>query len=481
MKLRHLVPIGVSVVLAAAGTAAANAAVTPAAATTITVNSGSGAALSDSFTGFSFEANVLAGTAPSTGNLYQYMKTLGAGVMRFGGNFVDTTFWTSKGESQPSWAVATLTPDDLTRLKTLADKSGWKVILGVTLKQRDPNRAADEAKFAKQILGSSLQAIEIGNEPNYYPNYSPAQYYSDFEAYKKAILAVAPGVGLVGPSIGRVSAADQYITDFTQRETGHVDAADLVGHYYPLCAKSSPTPTIPLLLSATSRDGEKARADLIASNAKKLGIPGLLGEGNSVSCEGKDGVSDVFASALWGVDASLLYAQEGLSGFYLHAAIAKCGAPKPLYKAYTPFCATTDADAATGIEHVRPVYYASLLVQQLGSGKFASVTNSDVSHVRAYALRSGSTLKLVLVNVTDPASNGARSTLVHLGATYTSASTFALTAPSLTTQSNILLGGHFVGKGGTFAGVDTTPVSINGSDLSISLPAGSATVVTLNP
>jgi hypothetical protein len=194
-----------------------------------------------------------------------------------------------------------------------------------------------------------------------------------------------------------------------------------------------------------------------------------------------DGVSDVFASALWGVDASLLYAQEGLKGFYLHASIAKCGAPKPLYKAYTPFCALTDADAAAGIEHVRPEYYASLLVQQLGTARFAPVTNSDLTHVRAYALRAGTTLKLVLVNVTDPATNGARSTLIHLGATYTSGSQFKLTAPSLTSQTGILLGGHFVGKSGTFAGVDQTPITVNGSDLSVSLPAGSATVITLNP
>src|SRR5579859_7990089 len=319
MKLRHLVPVGLGLAMIISGTVAANAAITPAVATTITVGSGSGATLTDEFTGFSFEASVLAGTQPSAGNLYQYMKTLGKGVMRFGGNFVDTTFWTSKGETRPSWATDTLTPADLTRLKTLVDNSGWTVILGVTLKQRDPARAADEAKFAQQILGSSLQAIEIGNEPNYYPNYSSAQYYADFEAYKKAILAVAPGVGLVGPSIGRVSTADSWITDFANDEAGHVDAADLVGHFYPLCAKSNnPPPTIPNLLSTTSRNAEKTRADLIASNAKTLGIPGLLGEGNSVSCEGTDGVSDVFASALWAVDASLLYAQEGMSGFYLH-------------------------------------------------------------------------------------------------------------------------------------------------------------------
>jgi hypothetical protein len=480
MRLRHLLPIGLVVALATAGTVAATAAVTPA-ASMITVGSGSGATLADDFLGFSFEANILSGTAPSSGNLFQYMKTLGKGVMRFGGNFVDITFWTSKGEKAPSWAVATLTPADLTRLKVLADNSGWKVVLGVNLKHRDPARAADEAKFAKQILGSALMAIEIGNEPNYYPNYSTSKFFSDFEAYRKAINASAPGVGVVGPSPGRVPAADFWLTDFANREAGHVDIADFVGHYYPLCAKSSPKPTIADMLSTSSRDGEKHRADLIAIGAKKLGVPGLLGEGNSVSCEGMDGVSDTFASALWGVDAQLLYAQEGLKGFYVHSAIAKCGAPKPLYKAYTPFCAKTDADAAAGKLGVRPVYYSSLLVEQLGTGRFAPVTNSDLTHIRAYALRSGTTLKLVLVNVTDPATTGSRTTAIQLGGSYHSGSQFVLKASALNAMTGISLGGHTVGSGGTFSGVDSTPVTVNGSDLTLKLPAGRATVITLNP
>src|SRR5437764_727081 len=263
-KLRYLPSTGAADTQVAAGPLAANAA-TQASTVTVSVGAGSGASLADSFTGFSFEANVLAGTAPSAGNLYQYLKTLGSGVMRFGGNFVDTTFWTSKGEAQPSWAVATLTPADLQRLRTLAPNSGRPVVLRVNLKQRDPARAADEAKFAKQILTTALTAIALG------------------------------------------------------------------------------------------------------------------GEGNSVSCEGMDGVSDVFAAGLWGVDAQLLYAREGLKGFYMHSSIATCGAPKPLYKAYTPFCAPTDADAAAGNLRVRPVYYSSLLLQQLGSGAFAPVTNRDLT------------------------------------------------------------------------------------------------------
>src|SRR5256886_9947563 len=419
MRKRHLLPLALAAALLAAGTAAANAAIEPAATAAVTVGTGTGATLPDGFVGFSFEANILAGTAPSAGNLFQYMRTLGPGVVRFVGNFVAATFWTSTGEPRPSWAVATLTPSDLQRLKTIADNSGWKVILGVTLKHPNAARAADEAKFAQQILGSSLYGIEIGNEPNYYTNYTPAKFWSDFQAYKAAIAKAAPGVGLVGPSPGRVPAADAWLKDFAARESGHVDIAAFSGHYYPACAKNTPPPTVTSLLSTGYRDIEKTRADLVSGLADGLGVPGILDEGNSVSCEGTDGVSDVFASALWGVDAQLLYAQEGLKGFYLHSAVARCGAPKPLYKAYTPFCAATDADAAAGILRVRPVYYSSLVVHALGTGTFASVSNSDLTRLRAYALRNGNELKLVLVNVTT----SALSTSIALGATYTSGNT----------------------------------------------------------
>lgn len=474
---------GISVLVAAmltAGAATAGGAQAATGPVTLTVGTADGAALPASYVGFSFEANVLAGTAAAAGNLQQYLRTLGPGVLRFGGNFVDTTFWTSTGEKAPSWAVATLTPADLTRLATLATNSGWRVILGVNLKHPDPARAADEAAHARAALGDALLAIEIGNEPNYYSPYSSAQLWSDYQSYRAAINAAAPGVGLVAPSVGRVPAADAWLKDFASRETGHVDLADLTAHYYPACASSSPAPTISSLLSTGYRSTELARVQLLSGLAQGLGIPALLDEGNSVSCEGTDGVSDTYASALWGIDYELLGAQNGLSGLYLHSAIAKCGAAKPLYKAYTPFCALTDADATNGVEHVRPVYYAPLLVHTLGTGRFRTVSGGDLTRLRAYAIHDGSTLKLVLVNVTDPAKTGSLSATVKLGGGYTSGDTYALTAPSLATQSNILLGGHYVGKGGTFAGADHTPVAVNGSSLTLSLPAGSATVVTLH-
>ena len=117
------------------------------------------------------------------------------------------------------------------------------------------------------------------------------------------------------------------------------------------------------------------------------------------------------------------------------------------------------------------------ILEEIRTGAFAKVTNSDLANVRAYAVRNGTRLRLVLVNV----STGSRPATVHLGGSFGHGEFVRLSASSLTTQTGITFGGHFVGKDGTFAGTTATPLAVAGSDLSLTLPSGSATVVTLTP
>ena len=56
-------------------------------------------------------------------------------------------------------------------------------------------------------------------------------------------------------------------------------------------------------------------------------------------CEGMPGVSDVYASALWAIDAQLDFAREGASGYYMHGTVLQCDTGKPLFMYYTPRCA----------------------------------------------------------------------------------------------------------------------------------------------
>ena len=157
-----------SAAMASVPASAAPAAAATAASITVT-GTPSGHTLPADFIGFSLEAISLADNYFAGSDFADYLKELGpTGLIRIGGNSADETFWTSTGQTPPSWSEGTITPASLTSLESAIAGTGWKVILGVNLKQFSTSRAADEAKYAEQILGSSLEAIEIGNEANYY-------------------------------------------------------------------------------------------------------------------------------------------------------------------------------------------------------------------------------------------------------------------------------------------------------------------------
>lgn len=470
--------------LAAAGIWA-GAAPASAATTVVTITqTTTGTSLNASSVGLSYEASDLALPGFASGNLASYLRTLGSSVMRIGGNTVDETYWTSSGETPASWSIATITPADLTALGTLARAGGWKVILGVNLKHYDPARAADEAAHAVAALGSSLQAIEIGNEPDLYSQYSgnTAQFFTDFQAYVSAITAAAPGVPIEGTDAAG-SPTGSFQSAFVNAETGlsHPDIVELTNHFYPLSdCSSTDNPTIAQLLGTTVRNAETSAADNAVTQARKLGVPGIVDEGNSVVCEGMPNVSDVYASALWVIDEQLDFAREGVSGDYMHGTVLQCDTGKPLFMFYTPLCAPTAADAAAGTLAAQPEYYGLATVHEIGTGSFLSVSNPAWATVRAYAVKhADGTMTVVLDNVQDPASNGATTLQLALGANFTSGSRVDLTASGLTAKTGISLGGQSVQPDGTLPAPTATPVSVNGSTLTVSVPAGSAALITL--
>jgi hypothetical protein len=478
--------VAVVVVAAEARSAAAEAPAVPA---TVTVKPGTtGTRLNEDFVGLSFEVNLLAQPALTAGNFAQYLKTLGTGVLRFAGNQVDKAFWTSKGETAPAWAATTLTPKDLERLAALAKASGWKVILGVNLKHRDPERAADEAGAAKRILGDALLAIEIGNEPNYYskeiPNYGPASYYDDFEAYRLAIAKTAPGIGLTGPDGGSAPNAVPMLVEFAKQQESNKqrNVEALTAHFYPACGRNKPTPTMPELLSLEFRERIRTRVQALVDSAKPLGVKTRLTEANSLTCGGVDGVSDRYGAALWAVDQALFIASLGVTAENFHSNIAVCGGPKPPGSAYTPFCAPNPTEQAAGKLIPQPEYYSLLLVKEVGSGPFAPVESSDPATLRAHAVRDGKRLRLVLDNLQAPPA-GERKVTVDLGGKFSKGELLRLSGPALDAATGITLGGQTVSNDGTFARakMTRTPVKVSGHTLALILPAASATLVTLTP
>ncbi len=420
------------------------------------------------YLGFSFGAGTLAADDYASTDFGGYLKTLGPhGVIRIGGNSGDSTFWTSTGEAAPSWATSgTITPAKLQHLATIVHRAGWKVILAVNLKHPDPARAADEAKYARAIFGRSLLAIEIGNEPNFY--YSDVSaYYAEFEAYAAAIKQAVPGIGVNGPDAETNHSS--WLGGFESLEAGHPDVFEVTDHTYPASVCGGSVATIPQLLGTGSVQYETANAQALVTAAKALHVPAAMTETNSVVCAGAPGVSDAFASALWALDYSLLIAQQGVSNADFMDGTNAAGCDP-----YTALCPTT------GDLSVRPLYYGLLATEMVGPGRFVGLDNPDSADVRAYAVKDGRKLTVVLDDVQDPATNGPTTVKLNLGAWLHHGRQITLAtsaAAGLSATTGITLGGRQVGAHGAFLPPHSTPVPVHGRTATVTVQAGSAVII----
>ena len=476
-----------AVMLPAAGLLAA-ASPASAATSVITISpTTTGTSFTEASAGLSFEADDLTLPGFASGDLATYLDTLSSSsVLRIGGNTVDETFWTSSGETAPSWSIGTITPSDLTALSTLVKASGWKVILGVNLKEYDPARAANEAEYAQRDLGSSLAAVEIGNEPDLYSQYKsdPAQYPTDFASYVTAIEQAAPGVQIEGTDLaGAPNGSFQQAFITAQNKLATPAVSELTSHYYPLTASTcGGSPTIAELLGTSVRDAESTVAGEAVAAANQLKLPAVIDEGNSVVCEGQAGVSNVYASALWEIDDQLVMARDGVAGDYMHGTVEECGSAKPLYMYYTPLCAPTAADASAGLLAAQPEYYGLAALHDVGTGEFLNLSNPVWADVRAYAVEhTNGTMTVVLDDVDNPSTTGSTTVQLDLCATYASASQVSLTASGgLTATSGITLGGKTVGSNGTIAAPTTSSVNVSGDTATVTVPAGSAQIITFS-
>jgi hypothetical protein len=472
--------------LAAASPAARAHAATAPAVITISPTT-TGTSLTQASAGLSFEASDLALPGFTAGNLASYLDTLSpSSVLRIGGNTVDETFWTSSGEAAPSWAIATITPADLTALAGLARASGWKVILGVNLKQYDPARAANEAQDAQAALGSSLQAIEIGNEPDLYAQYesNPSRYLTDFAAYVSAIRQAAPGVPIEGTdAAGAPNGSFQQAFVSAQKALQAPQVSELTNHYYPLVSSTcGGSPTIAQLLGTTVRDNEQQEANEAVAAAAPLRVPAVIDEGNSVVCEGQPGVSNVFAAALWEIDDQLVTARQGVAGDDMHGTVVQCGSAKPLFMYYTPLCAPTPAAAAAGDLAAQPEYYGLAALRDVGTGAFLNLSNPVWADVRAYAVQhANGSMTVVLDDVDDPSTTGPTTVQLDLGAAYGWASQVNLSASGgLTAASGITLGGQAVAANGALAPANPDGFDVGGDTATVTVPAGSAEILTFS-
>ena len=451
-----------------------------------------GRAVSGDFIGLSFEMRSLPAIAgyASRGNLVALLRSLGPGVLRFGGVSADEqAAWVGRAgggsATQPGWASTAITEADLAGLAALARASGWRVLLTVNLGHYDPAAAAQEAAAAQRLLGASLAGIEIGNEPDLFvrkhmrlPGWDFAAYVPQAAAYRAAIRAAAPGVPLAGPDPSTGVAGLRWVRAVAASPT--LRPALLTDHYYPL-SSCGYKPTISELLSPNVRRAESEVLGKAIAIAHAHATPLRMDEANSISCEGQPGVSDTFASALWALDYTARAMAAGVAGLNLHDLLDKPDA-------YSPLIAPSRGALVTGALHAAPEWYALLAAHALMDGPtgwrplHTGVAGAAARELSASAVwAADGQLRLLLVDYDPP---GSPPLAVHLRVSHGLAggSVLRLTAPSPAATGGVRLGGRVVAPDGTWTPPSALPQAHgHAGALAVQMPPSSAAIVTLSP
>lgn len=356
------------------------------------------------------------------------------GILRLGGNLSEYTVWTpdhpyatpaapfqaigpdpSSGKKIPHVPV---TPQSVRNLRDFLDATGWRAIYGLNLAMAIPERAAAEAKFVAQTLGPRLIAFQIGNEPDHYvlnklrpTGYSFHDYFAEWTKVHSAVLEAVPSARFAGPDVAEDIS---WVAQFAKQAPPSVSM--LTGHRYAEGPPTDPSVTLDRLLAPDpSFIHRLAETEAISRRAR---IPFVMTETNSCYNAGKQGVSDVFGSALWAVDYFLQLAQSGERGAYFHGGANGW---------YTPIAGGSGKPFAA-----RPIYYGLQMCSSLeGSQLAAAHVAPNSTHVAVYAFENPR--RLVVIN------KEARPAKIRLPATASAAQIASLTAPSPKATTGISL------------------------------------------
>jgi hypothetical protein len=442
-----------------------------------------GAAVPQGFLGLSFEMSALPQIArySDRGDLVTMLRSLGPGVLRFGGASADTRIaWTDTRTPRPSWATNVVDVDDFRELAALASASGWHIVLTVGMVHFEPAAAAREVAAAKAALGEWLAAIEIGNEPNAYGLHAVrsepwefSQYAGEVGVYRAAIEGAAPGIPLYGPDVSGSAAFESW----GPGEAVSEQPAILTGHHYPLGCEQHPPPSIARLLSAPIRSKEVNSLRRYVRISRAGNLPFRLDETNSVSCGGVSGISNTFASALWAAGFLPQVMASGAVGVNMHGNPTNC-------KGYSPVCAAGPLELSTGALVAQPEWYALLLAKELiGARPLPTVMNvsPQVANVQTSGFEAADgSLRFVVVDY-DPLGKPGVAVRLRVGAGYARASTLALTGPSLDALSGVELGESEVAADGSWRARRVPRRAVSAGIVTVKLASSSAALISVSP
>jgi hypothetical protein len=465
--------------------------------------------LGSGFLGLALEYNTVRtwvgkASAPVNPVFVQFIRNLvpsGRPVIRIGGQSTDRSWWPVPGMRRPLGVTYSLGKGWLTATRRLTQTLDARLLLGLNL-EANRSRIPDlEASKLLSGLGRQyIDAFQVGNEPNLYtfipwykrvggrpvpwyfhrgtpvfsrrPSYGPAQFAQEFSRVIKGLPRQVP---IAGPETGPPS----WLQMFSRFLSRHSRVRILTSHAYGLnnCVTNPASlnyPSVPHLLDQYASRGDLGGAAPFVGLAHSRGAAYRIDEMGSISCNGRPGVSNTMASALWVMDALFFIARKHVDGVNLHS-----------YQNSDNGLFDFRYTNGRWQGRVHPLYYGALMFAQAApvGSRLLHLEVTGHNLLRAWATRAPDhKVRVLLINdslgqaavaqVRAPSGYGAHAGTVE-----------RLLASSAYAKAGLTLGGRRFGI--TQTGVLPAPKletdRVSSGTYKLSLPAASAALLTLSP
>jgi len=365
-------------------------------------------------------------------------------------------------------------------LRDLAQDINVHYILGVDMASNHPEWAAEEAKrYLAVIPAKVIDAFEIGNEPDSYQyqgwrprgNYTVNDYLADWARYHDAIVgAVGTSIRFMGPS----AAAASYNAATIQHLGTDFKVAIYSQHAYPYGRNKDNPPDMLLQPDASLKTVGGYQRYFTQIHSK--GVLYRIGEMNSVSGGGQNGVSDSFQADLWLINTGFSFAQAGFDGFNFHTGRYTRYNLWDVHAVHYPDHTTFDRF----VVHA-PYYGLLFLARMMGNGvHLLNVSTTTSARVKIWAtMDKAGRVHVAIVN-SDERNSGTVQVSVP---GWTHGTSSLLAAPSYDSASGIRFSGQtFDGStDGTIQGArQTSGMQAAGGRFLVDVPVTSAVLLDLS-
>ncbi|KZT57334.1 glycoside hydrolase family 79 protein [Calocera cornea HHB12733] len=288
---------------------------------------------------------------------------------------------------------------------------GTEFTFGINLRARSPDMAAQVAQRVAQAASRdnvTVRALEIGNEPDMYGNWSMPFYAANWNAAASAIVNASLNASSPFPKptfqlfayanpnpAANFTVAGALAAGVAQGEgvKGLAKVASL-HHYNGNPAKVSD------LMRKSSVSSQVGQFTGEIAAAQRAGLQFEFGETGSIGGHGAPGVSNVAGSVIWAVDYVFQALAIGIKRVYFHNGVCY------RYNMFQPIggCADGSPPALSPRPHIMPMYHVLLVLAEAVAYKAPvkvaelQVASGDVSAYGVWAADTGALLRVVIVN-----------------------------------------------------------------------------------